>query len=221
MRSTNRKRALLVSSALILLCFTIIAGMSWALFTDAETLNHHLRAGDLDITLIRTHLTTKSLNLATGFLVNTESPADVDFSNTNKNVFDIDSDSLLVPGSEYEAEMRIENNSDVAFRYWIEIDFVNAIGTLKDQLKVTVTTYGGEEKELYLRNGFLVGSENEPISILAKGGAQLFTVKVEFVDDREPNTDFINNDAMNDDVRFDIVIHAVQETTAPTEPQGK
>ncbi len=218
MRGIYRKRVLLVSAALILLCFTIIAGMSWALFTDTETLHHHLKAGDLDITLTRTNLATKSLNRTTGFLVEAESPADVDFSNTNKNVFDLTDESLIVPGSQYEAELRIENKSDVAFRYWLEIDFLGGSGMLANQLKVTVTTFGGEVKEAWLRNGFLVGSENEPISILAKGGAQLFTVKVEFVDDRQTNTDFTNNDVMNDNAKFDIVIHAVQETTAPTTP---
>ena len=219
MGSTNRKRALLISSALILLCFTIIAGMSWALFTDTETLNHHLKAGDLDITLIRTNLITKTLDNESGFLVEAEYPADVNFTNSNNNLFDLTDDSLIVPCSEYIAEMQIKNNSDVAFRYWLELDFKGGSGVLANQLRVTVTTNDGQVKETWLRNGFLVGSENEPISILAKGGAEMFTVKVEFVDDRLPDTDFINNDAMNDDAKFDVVIHAVQEINAPTSPK--
>ena len=47
MESTNRKRALLVSGSVILLCMTIIVGMTWALFTDTRTLTNHLKAGDL------------------------------------------------------------------------------------------------------------------------------------------------------------------------------
>ena len=188
------------------------------MFTDTETLHHHLKAGDLDITLTRTNLVSKALNRTTGFLVEASSPADVDFSNTTNNLFDLTEDSRIVPGSWYEAELRIENKSDVAFRYWLELDFKGGSGVLANQLKVTVTTSGGEEKVAWLRNGFLVGSENEPISILAKGGAQLFTVKVEFVDDRQTNADITNNDAMNHNAIFDVVIHAVQETTASTTP---
>ena len=51
MKSTNRKRALLVSASVILLCMTIIVGMTWALFTDTATVENHLQAGDLNITL--------------------------------------------------------------------------------------------------------------------------------------------------------------------------
>ena len=56
MKSTHRKRTLLVSSAVIMLCMTIIVGMTWALFTDTQTVHNHLQAGDLKITLKRTEL---------------------------------------------------------------------------------------------------------------------------------------------------------------------
>ena len=55
MKSTNRKRALLVSASVILLCMTIIVGMTWALFTDTQKVTNHLQAGDLSITLKRAH----------------------------------------------------------------------------------------------------------------------------------------------------------------------
>ena len=42
MRSTNRKRSLLVSGAVILLAMTIIVGMTWALFTDTQLVSNHL-----------------------------------------------------------------------------------------------------------------------------------------------------------------------------------
>ena len=53
MKGTSRKRTLLVSCAVILLCMTVIIGMTWALFTDTHTVKNHLKAGDLDITLER------------------------------------------------------------------------------------------------------------------------------------------------------------------------
>ena len=57
----GNSRALIVSSAIILLCLTIITGMTVALFTDEEVVSNHLRAGDLDITLERTKLTSTYL----------------------------------------------------------------------------------------------------------------------------------------------------------------
>ena len=219
MRGIRRKRVLLVSAAIILLCFGIIGGMTWALFTDTESLNHHLRAGELDITLWRTHLETITLDRASGYLVKTEMPADVDFSNTNDNVFDLTDDSLIVPCSVYTAEMKIVNNSDVAFRYWFELDFAGGSTMLANQLKMTITTQSGIVKEFWMHEGCILGSEDEPISVLARGGAQTFTVKVEFVDDRTPNADFVNNDVMNKASKFDLIIHAVQEVTVQTLPE--
>ena len=119
----KRSRVLLISCAVILICLAVVLGVTYGLFSDTETLNHHLKAGNMDITLFRTHLVTTSLDQTTGFLVKTEDPADVDFSNTTKNVFSMSDSSLIVPGSEYSAEMQISNNSDTAFAYWIEIRF--------------------------------------------------------------------------------------------------
>ena len=45
----RRKRALLISCSVILLCVSIIVGMTYALFTDSVSVNTHLQAGNLDI----------------------------------------------------------------------------------------------------------------------------------------------------------------------------
>ena len=52
-RSTNRKRTLIVSAAIILLAMTIIVGTTFALFTDTQTVSNHLQAGTLEVTLKR------------------------------------------------------------------------------------------------------------------------------------------------------------------------
>ena len=59
MNSMNKRRAMLVSCAVILLCMAIIGGMTFALFTDRATISNHLQAGDLQITLKRTELVKK------------------------------------------------------------------------------------------------------------------------------------------------------------------
>lgn len=218
---TKKKRSVLLSVMTLVLCLALIAGGTYALFSDQVTLTNHLEAGTLDITLTRTNLVTTSLNADTGFLVKTENPKDIDFSKPadpndpnaeNKNVFDITDGALIVPGCMYSAEMQIANNSDVAFGYWLEIVFDDTKDlTLAEQLKITVTTVDGTTTGMLNASAGLIGKEAEPVGVLAKGGSALFTVTVEFCNLDES----INNDAMGKTFDFDVVVHAVQITTAP------
>lgn len=231
MRSTNRKRALIVSAAVILLCMTIIVGMTWALFTDTAEVENHLQAGDLNITLERIQLDTKSLD-AKGYLATKTSTEIVNFSTTRtdkRNMFDLGEGAKIVPGSSYTATMRISNNraevgahklnSDVAYDYWIEIKLdvtglkAEEIEALKldEQLKVTVNSELLTKAEYaFLNAGLKVGSEQSPIGTLALGEYDDFTVTVEFVDSSS------NNAAKTQSLKFDVIVYAVQRTTAPT-----
>ena len=206
MRGTNRKRALLVSGAVVLLCLTTIIGMTFALFTDDEVVRNHLKAGDLDITLVRTKLTSTYLTNR-GLLSTFTDSEEKDFTNdTDENVFSLDG-AVVVPQSKYIAEMKVINNSDVAFAYWIEIVYTGDDGVeLSDQLSITVDA---EESKL-LSEGLTVGSEEEPIAVLAVGDSGDFSVTVEFLD--LPSA--VNDAAQGDDVTFDLVVHAVQYTGA-------
>ena len=210
-----KKRSVLLSALTLMLCLALVASGTYALFSDQVTLKNHLQAGTLDITLIRTNLTTLSLDNTTGFLVETENSEDVDFSApTDRNVFDITDETLVVPGCVYTAEMQIQNNSDVAFGYWLEIVFDDTVDlTLAEQLKVTVTTADGNKSisGMLNENKGLIGEEADPVQILAKTGSALFTVTVEFC-----NLDHsVNNNAKLSSFEFDIIVHAVQITTAP------
>lgn len=221
---TTKKRSVLLSVMTLVLCLALVAGGTYALFSDQVTLENHLEAGTLDITLTRTNLVTTSLNAATGFLVETENSKDIDFSKPwdpnhpeleNENVFDIASGTLIVPGCKFSAEMQITNNSDVAFGYWLEIVFDDTVDlTLAEQLKITVTTVDGNKSISKMLNtsAGLIGSETDPIGILAKTGSQLFTISVEFCD----LDDSVNNNAMGKNFEFDVIVNAVQITTAPT-----
>lgn len=223
MKSTNRKRSLLVSSAVILLCLTVIVGMTFALFTDTVEVENHLQAGDLNITLERTKLETYSIDSTTGYLKSTTDNTVVDFSNpTGKNVFDLTTDSKIVPCSSYTATMRISNNtanSDVAYDYWIEIKLdvagltAEEIEALKldEQLMITVASEElTEPLSNLLSEGLNVGSSTAPIGTLTLGDSDTFTVKMEFVDGAN------NNAAKTQDLTFDLIVHAVQRTEAPT-----
>jgi hypothetical protein len=206
MRSRNRKRALLISGSVILLCLTVIVGMTAALFTDDEVVNNHLKAGDLNITLVRTKLISTYLT-DRGFLDTVTDGQLKDFTNeTSENVFDLNG-AVIVPKSKYIAEMQISNESDVAFEYWIEIVYTGSANVeLAEQISVTVNT----EESKRLNQGLMVGSESEPIDVLAVGEAGNFTVTVEFLD----LDNSVNNMAQGDSVTFDLIVHAVQYTGA-------
>ena len=204
MRSRNRTNALLISGSVILLCLSVIVGMTFALFTDEEVVNNHLKAGDLDITLVRTKLTATYLNNK-GYLDTMVDDSVKDFTNsTNENVF-APNGALIVPRSKYVADMQVSNNSDVAFGYWVEIVYTGAAKIdLAEQISITVNT--AESKRL--NKGLTVGSESDPIAVLAVGEADDFTVTVEFLD----LDNSVNNLAQGDAVTFDLVVHAVQYT---------
>ena len=214
-RSTNRKRALIVSGAIIILCLTLFLGTTYALFTDTQTVRNHLSAGDLDITLLRTELVKTTLD-DTGYLVEQDpNKTVVDFTGPNKlNVFDIQEDEKIVPGSCFKATMRVENHSDVAFGYWIEVVCVDKQygENLAKQLKVTVDI--GTESSALVADGLVVKGPNGTwIDELAIGEAGSFIVTVEFLDSFiEENGIEANDLAQGESLTFDLVVHAVQAT---------
>lgn len=215
MKSTNRKRALIVSGAIILLCMTIIAGTTWALFTDTQTVSNHLQAGDLKITLARTELTKRTLNSVGKLVTSAPDTTRLDFSNpTDENVFGIVDDEKIVPGTKYVAKMEISNKSDVAFGYWIEIKCTDATAGehLAKQLKVTVNT--GTDATAFVNDGLIVKGANDGyVGELLIGESAEFTVTVEFLDSFVVENNIEANDlAQGENLSFDLVIHAVQAT---------
>lgn len=224
MGSTNRKRALIVSAAIILLALTIIVGMTWSLFTDTQGVTNHLKAGDLEITLTRKELVKTTLNQK-GYLETMKpdtTPAD--FSDpTSANVFGITTNAngdieKIVPGSKFVAKMEIANNSDVAFGYWIEIVCTDKTKgpDLAKQLRVTVNT--GTDKYDFVGNGLIVkGASGGYIDVLGIGDTDTFTVTVEFLDSYVSSNGLGYNDndkAQSEELKFDLVVHAVQSTNA-------
>jgi predicted ribosomally synthesized peptide with SipW-like signal peptide len=194
---------------------SIIMGGTFALFSDSENVGNHLVAGNLDITLVRTKLTSTYLT-DRGFLDTITDDVDKDFTNNaNENVFALDG-ALIVPKSKYIADMKITNNSvdaksNVAFAYWIEIVYLGDDSVdLASQISITVDD--GESKRL--NQGLYVGSAAAPVGILGVNESGEFTVTVEFLNlDNE-----INNVAQGDSVLFDLVVHAVQYTGADPNP---
>ena len=211
----NRIRALVTSSAIILLCITIVFGMSYALFTDTQKVTNHLKAGDLRITLTRTELTKTTLNAEGKLVTSGPDTNPKNFSNpTDENVFDIVKDEKIVPGTKYVAKMLIENNSDVAFGYWIEIvcsDKTNGEHLAK-QIKATVNT--GSDASAFVNDGLVVtGANGGYVGELKVGNSAEFTVTIEFLDSFAKENNIDHNDlAQGESLSFDLIVHAVQAT---------
>lgn len=217
MRSTNRKRALLISSSVILLCLTVIVGMTWALFTDTETVKHHLQAGELNAVLTRTEYKKTTLD-DNGYLVEGAAVKEtVNFTGTKTdNVFGLVKDEVIVPGSEFTATMNLANKGDVAFGYWIEIKCsdTEAAKELAQQVKITVT--GDSGTPVSVAGGLTVGGEgkNNYLGVVETGKSTDFTVTVSFEDlDYDFQNGVLSSDndlAKNQDLTFDLVVYAVQ-----------
>ena len=225
---SKKQRSVLLSVMTLVLCLALVAGGSYALFTDEETLENHLVAGTMDVTLVRTDLVTETLDNSTGFLVEKsvergDYADNVDYTNGKNretNVFGLADGDLIVPKSKYTATMTISNNtpeykSDVAFAYWIKISIgdEDAAKALASQLRVTVKQGSTYNESLLLNaatgDGCYIGGQDSPIGILARNCSQDFTVTVEFV------SSDANNSAKSQSLDFDLTVYAVQVTSNP------
>ena len=210
-----RTRILVVSCAVILLCMSIITGISYALFTDSVSVENHLQAGNLDAKLSRTRLDYSVIN-DEGFLEEKYDINPIDFTGaTSENIFGItDAEMLMVPGSYFKAQMEISNNGNVAFNYSVGIALVEGNEDFAKQLIVTFTDSDGntETKSLYeLTSGatFMTGQ------MIRGSEGKTFTVEVSFLEDRDTENDLQigdNNNAMAKSVVFDLVVYATQAT---------
>ena len=202
----------LISSFILTLCLLIITLGTYALFSEKVVITTHLKAGTLDIKLIRDNLKYNVLD-DKGMLLDIQNNQDKDFTNTNTksdNIFDLNDNVKLVPGNYYEATMILKNTGDVAFDYWLEINLTKGSNTnLSKQIKITVKSYENtNEKEYirYLNEGIEIGNEKLPLDSVFVNEEKTFKVKVEFIHDN------MNNSAMEEEVNFDLTVYAVQKT---------
>lgn len=208
-RTIRRKRVMLVSGAVILLCFCMIVGATYALFTDSISAVNHLQAGTLNITLDRIALTTRTLD-DKGYLVSETNENKVSFTNSSTaNLFGLTEATRIVPGSYFDATLAIGNGGNVAFTYGITIRMNGTSNALAEQLQVTVYHPDGSEtvkKLSELAEGLSITAGE--MSTVAD--VQTFRVKVEFCN--LDNDGSINNAAQTLGADFDLIVTAVQAT---------
>ena len=136
----TKKSALLVSVLAIVLCAAVIAGATFALFTDKSDLNIAVTSGDLDVTAQITSTATYSMG---------EKQEGGAFENGGKLTVDGGKVSLdrMTPGDKAVIELKIENNSDIA----VKQRFIMSAGSASDSALLDQMLFGvsGKDPESY------------------------------------------------------------------------
>ena len=202
----NKIGRVLLCCATIMMCITLMVLTIYSSYTDETELVSHLNAKNLEITLVRTNLSSLVYG-NDGVMRENVNSTKVDFTKANnKNIFDLTKSTQIVPGTKYKATMCLENKGSVVIGYYVEIllDENKSDDVLCKQIQVTITADNGKKVSKKLSD-LKLGSENDLISSVDIGGSSTFDVEISFIDD-----DNVNNNAMEKKVDFDMVVYAIQ-----------
>ncbi len=212
----RRGKTLLLSILTLCICTALVVGGTFALFTGEANVNNHLQAGNLKVGLYRTAYTENALN-SDGYLVTTVvQRQDNERNESDMNLTDEETEWLFsvsnaVPQSYYEADLDVVNEGSVAFDYGMRIVMTSGEETaLADQIRITVT-YGDGQTKSFILSTYAANDVN--LGILTTEQSDRFTVRAEFVDDNDE--EFVNNDAMDEAVKFYVQVYATQRVSAP------
>lgn len=192
-----------ISMATTMVALVVLVVGSYSLFTGDLKLKNHLEAGELKLELYRTGLTWNEIN-DEGFLEEYEDDELINVKDL-ENIFDSSTTNskYFIPGSYYEANMRLVNAGDVAFDYYIEIILKGEVNKLSEQLEITFIMNDTVITKK-LSEGLLLGSSAEPIGQSLTEGILDFKLKIEFINGNN------NNEAQSLDADFDFIVYAVQ-----------
>lgn len=204
---SKKFRAITLSCITVMVCMALLVVGTYALFSDEVSISNHLQAGNLEVNLVRTAHSNTLLNNQGVLATTTVDNENVDFTGkNNENLFAMDSNTKIAPGCAFSADLKLENNGDVAFNWSWELvlsEDMQSDAELLSQLKVTVTVAG---EDTIFTGAELFGKVDG--GFIAKGGRQTFTIKVEF----ENLEGSANNAAQDQNVYFDLIIYAIQAT---------
>lgn len=197
----------IISIVTINLCFALLTIGTYSIFEDKVIIHHHLEAGTLKINLSRTKLVYNKLNNS-GVLEEYENNEIVDFTKTStkdRNIFDINNDTLIIPGSKYHAYLTLTNSGSVAFNYYIKV-ITKSKNSLSNQIKITIIVKDNDyQYQNTLSEGLLVGNAINPLGSINASENVNFEIILEFIDSKT------NNDAKNENTNFDVIVYAIQK----------
>jgi hypothetical protein len=227
----KRNRGIIFAIIFIFVAIGLIAGGSYALFTQNILVNNHLESANLEASLHRTsHTSQYYLNgYKTGETVAEEN---VDFSgNNSSNAFGLPENALIAPTCVQTGIFKISNNGNIAFDYYVEFKLTGESDeALASQLLVSVQEVNengepannGHSNEFTMdeaTNGKYLANDNSKIGTVDAENSGYFKITVTFVDDgiseesaRTELDEMNNNDAQEQNVYFDMIIHCVQNT---------
>ena len=152
MKLKSKKSALLLSFTSLLLCFAMLAGSTFAWFTDTATTGvNRIQSGTLDVDIVDAADTTKSLDKQTLKWVRAK-------SGTEKETVD-SAEILWEPGCTYQLQsFRIANKGNLALKYKIQITGIQGDAKLNEVIEWKINDQDINLTEEHL----LAGTANTP-----------------------------------------------------------
>ena len=205
-RDRMRKKYWIISISILTVTVALasIAVGSYSLFSQRILIVNHFVTGELKLDLFRTNLSWNELD-DDGLLVEYEDNQEYKASELDNLFANSNSSKVIVPGIHYQSTMKLVNDGDIAFDYYIEIVLKGDANALASQLEVTYIS-GDVVHKNNLSEGLFLGSLENPLGKAITEEEINFSIKVEFIVSEN------NNDAKGSEVSFDFIVYAVQST---------
>lgn len=217
-----KKKAILISAVIAVVCAAVVVGASFALFSKRSDVETYLSAGELNATLVRTDL--KGVFVDENGILGKEKTVDTDVDLTNTDsasgsafMFgDETSPVYNVPGVWEEATLQLTNTGNVAFDSSIVFSYTGTApkaGTpeyvLASKLVVTVS-----DNTRTLKTGTLAqiisGGVIDLNARQLASQSYAFKIKIELPYESEVVDDGTGNTIMNANLKFTFTVTATQ-----------
>ncbi len=200
----KKKIGIIVAAcAAIVICSSVIIGVTYALWNDRVTVNNHLSAGSLQVELTRESYSKDVTDSKNGTKTTKSDEKSVSLGNNSsvENVFGLTKSDLLLPGYACSAKLKLANKGDVAVDYVVSIKLDSSSDDYFAE-KLIVYVNGDKKGALSsfdVEDGKIVVES----STVLKGKSSEFSVKVVFSEDA-------TNDAGGKECSFDLFVTATQ-----------
>ena len=210
----------------VLAAGAVIGGVTYSLLHNDVEVTNHLVTTDLNIKLTRSKLkytTFRSGNLETVEVVTDgTSKPEIDFSKDKVHSIFADISAYeksiqgFAPGLYREATLKVYAGNEIPFNYYVGFDFTYDILSnteLAKQIKVSFTNAKTSQSFLLSDMKKEVKDGDNYLGTVLGNSSDTFTVKVEFLDDCDPQSGLQpgdNDKVKGKDVYFDMTVYAVQ-----------